>query len=75
LSYLSDFHEVSRVTVIDLEGCQSSEQNSAAIEEVSASREEVFAQVEQVWTSTAALTKMAQGLQRIVAQFLLVKTA
>ena len=50
-----------------------SEQNSASIEEVSASTEEVLAQVEQVSVSAAWLTKMAQGLQQIVAQFSLVR--
>jgi methyl-accepting chemotaxis protein len=46
-----------------------SEENSAAVEQVSASTEEVLAQVEQVASSAAALMQMAQGLQKIVAQF------
>jgi methyl-accepting chemotaxis protein len=46
-----------------------SEENSAAVEEVSASTEEVLAQVEQVSASAASLTEMAQGLQKVVAQF------
>lgn len=46
-----------------------SEENSAAVEEVSASTEEVLAQVEQVSASAASLMEMAQGLQRVVAQF------
>ena len=48
-----------------------SEENSAAVEEVSASTEEVLAQVEQVSASAASLMEMAQGLQRVVAQFTL----
>jgi methyl-accepting chemotaxis protein len=46
-----------------------SEENSAAVEQVSASTEEVLAQVEQVASSAASLMRMAQGLQKIVAQF------
>lgn len=46
-----------------------SEENSAAVEEVSASTEEVLAQVEQVSVSAASLMEMAQGLQKLVAQF------
>ena len=50
-----------------------SEQNSAAIEEVSSSTQEVLTQVENVSSSAASLTKMAQRLQQIVAQFALVR--
>jgi methyl-accepting chemotaxis protein len=46
-----------------------SEENSAAVEEVSASTEEVLTQVEQVSTSAGSLMEMAQGLQKLVAQF------
>jgi methyl-accepting chemotaxis protein len=46
-----------------------SEENSAAIEEVSASTEEVSAQVREVSDSAAAMMKMAQNLQQVVAQF------
>ena len=52
-----------------------SEENSAAVEEVSASTEEVLAQVEQVSASAASLMEMAQGLQRVVAQFSLTANA
>jgi methyl-accepting chemotaxis protein len=50
-----------------------SEENSAAVEEVSAATEEVLAQVEQVSMSATSLQEMAQGLQKIVAQFALRK--
>jgi methyl-accepting chemotaxis protein len=46
-----------------------SEENSAAVEEVSASTEEVSAQVEQVSVSASSLMDVAQGLQKLVAQF------
>jgi methyl-accepting chemotaxis protein len=46
-----------------------SEENSAAVEEVSASTEEVSAQVEQVSASAASMMKLAQNLQKVVAQF------
>lgn len=46
-----------------------SEENNAAVEEVSASTEEVLAQVEQVTVSASSLMEMAQGLQKLVAQF------
>jgi methyl-accepting chemotaxis protein len=52
-----------------------SEQNSAAVEEVSASTEEVLGQAEQVSASAASLTKMANNLQRIIAQFSLSQKA
>jgi methyl-accepting chemotaxis protein len=47
----------------------TSAENSAAVEETSAATEEVLAQVEQVSSSAAALMQMAQGLQKVVAQF------
>ncbi len=46
-----------------------SEENSASVEEVSASTEEVSAQVEQVSASAASMMKLAQDLQKVVAQF------
>jgi methyl-accepting chemotaxis protein len=46
-----------------------SEENSASVEEVSVSTEEWSEQVEQVSTAAALLTKMAQDLQQVVAQF------
>ncbi len=46
-----------------------SEESSASIEEVSASAEEMSAQVEEVTASAESLAKMAEALQRVVAQF------
>ena len=46
-----------------------SEQNSAAIEEVSASTEEMSAQMQEINFSAHTLDRMAQSLQKVVAQF------
>jgi len=46
-----------------------SEENGAAAEEVSASAEEMSAQIQEVTASAAALSEMAESLQRAVTRF------
>ena len=46
-----------------------SQENSASAEEVSAATEQMSAQAEEVVASAATLSKMAQGLDELVARF------